>query len=387
MTDRKVAIQLISTGGVYGAERALLELAGYLSEQGWQSHVVALEGNGARELVERAAAEGIGGEAFVPTGRLGLLPMISKLRRLLRRYPGAIVHAHGYKADILLSWLGAARRHPRVSTCHNWVSDTRKLRLLEVLDKRSLRRFDRVVAVSGIIARELLASGVPAHKVSVIDNGISVPQADEAARVAVRAELGLAGDERLIVHLGRLARSKRIDLLLEAIAALPEAFRTHVLLAGEGEQGELLGTVARSLGLEQRVHFGGYRSDVGRLLAAADLMALSSEREGLPIVILEAMAMRCPIVATRVGAIANVLTDGEDAWIVPANDCAALRGALCEALARPELARARAQRAYTKYLRLYSRTSMGERYLQVYDDARACRRGLQRAGTSAIHSS
>lgn len=368
MPATRIAVQLISTGGVYGAEKALLELAGYLGDQGWQSHVVALEGRGAGPLVDEAVSRGLLAEAFVRSGRLRLLPMAVKLRRLLARYPGAIVHAHGYKADILLSWTRIPGRHGCLATCHNWISDTRKMKLFEALDKRALRHFDRVVAVSPPIARELLRAGVTAERVSVISNGIGIPHVPESAKASVRAEFGIPIGARLVIHVGRLARSKRIDLLLTAAARLPAVLQTHILLAGEGEQREALAELAARLGLGGRVHLCGYRSDVGRLLSAADLLALSSEREGLPIVILEAMAAGCPIVSTLVGAIPDVLTDGEDGWLVPANDRDALERAIGEALARPEEAKSRAANARARYLRCYSREAMGARYLQIYED-------------------
>jgi glycosyltransferase involved in cell wall biosynthesis len=377
MTTPKAAIQLISTGGVYGAERALLELAAYLSDHGWESHVVALEGRGAAELTKRAVAQGLYAQAFVPEGRLGLLPMASRLRRLLARYPHAVVHCHGYKADILVSWLGVHRRLACLATCHNWISETRKLALLEALDKRALRHFDHVVAVSSAIARELVDHGVSAQRVSVIDNGISVPYRDDGAKSGVRGEFDIPTDGKLIVQIGRLARSKRIDLLLGAVARLPENLQTHVLLVGEGDQGEALVSLSRQYRLEQRVHFCGYRNDIGRLLAAADLMVLSSEREGFPIVILEAMAMRCPIVATNVGSIPSVLSDGHDAWLVPANDLDALHRAVSDAFGRPMVAASRAANAYGRYVQLYSRESMGARYLQIYEEVWTRRRQAQ----------
>jgi glycosyltransferase involved in cell wall biosynthesis len=373
MKADKVALQLISTGGVYGAERVLLELTGYLRDQGWDSHIVALEGQGAGELVQRAESQGLPAEAFVSNGRLGLLPMAAKLRRLLGQYPRAIVHSHGYKPDILLSWLGVPRRLGCLATCHNWISDTRKLKLLEALDKRALRHFDHVVAVSADIARELVDKGVSVEKLSVIDNGISIPHAEDGARARLRAEFHIPIDGKLIVQIGRLARSKRIDLLLGAVSRLPDALQPHVLLAGEGDQREFLADLARRLGLERQVHFCGYRSDVGRLLVAADLMVLSSEREGLPVVMLEAMAMHCPIVATRVGSIPNVINDGCDAWVVPANDADALHRAIADALARPNVATCRAANAYDKFVRLYSRDSMGARYLEIYERSLATR--------------
>jgi glycosyltransferase involved in cell wall biosynthesis len=363
----RAAIQLVSTGGVYGAERALLELASYLKDRGWQSHVVALEGAGAAQLVNRAAALGLAAEAFVPGGRLALLPMMKRLRQLLSRYPHAIVHSHGYKPDILLSVLGARRQQPCLATCHNWISETLKMRLLEALDKRALRGFDHVVAVSGEVSQELITSGVPQEKVSLIKNGISAPSVAADARQRIRNEFDVPTSASLIVQIGRLARSKRNDLLLAAVASLPAGIEVHVLLVGEGDQAQSLIEHIRSKHLEQRVHFCGYRSDIAHILAAADLLALTSDKEGLPIVILEAMAMRCPIISTRVGEIPRVLRDAQDAWIVPPGDVGALTAAIRELLAHPEMAQARAANAHAEFVRHYSRDSMGARYLEIYD--------------------
>jgi glycosyltransferase involved in cell wall biosynthesis len=370
-SEHKVAIQLVSTGGYYGAERALVELATYLRDEGWDSHVVALEGHGASEVVRQAAQRGVPAEAFVPDGRLGLRPMLSKLRQLLGRYPGAVIHSHGYKPDILLALARVPRRFACLATCHNWISDTAKMRLLETLDKRALRHFDHVIAVSEEIANELIRSGVPRGAVSVIDNGIEALPGDPGARARIRAEFALSPDTKILLHLGRLARSKRIDLLFQAAAALPAGLRATLLLVGEGEEREHLAAQAGQLGLAASVRFCGYRKDVAQLLAAADVFVLSSEKEGLPISVLEAMATSCPIVATRVGAIPRVVEDGRDGWIVPAGDPGALQNALAEALANPELARTRANSALAKFRAHYSRDSMGKRYLEIYERARS----------------
>jgi glycosyltransferase involved in cell wall biosynthesis len=367
VTRARTAIQLVSTGGLYGAERALLELASYLKDQGWDSHVVALEGQGATSLVERARALGLAAEAFVPTGRLALLPMVKRLRQVLRQYPRAIVHSHGYKPDILLSVLGAPQTLGCLATCHNWISESPKMRLLEALDKRVLRGFDHVVAVSGEVSAQLITSGVPSQKVSLINNGISAPVVGYDAGQSVRSEFDIPMSAKLVVLIGRLARSKRIDLLLTAVSSLPPSMDVHVLVVGEGEQSQSLVELVRRQHLESRVHLCGYRSDIAQILVAADLLALTSEKEGLPIVILEAMAMRCPIVATRVGEIPQVLRDGRDAWVVPPNDVGAITVALWEALEHPELAKARAASAHAQFISYYSRDSMGARYAEVYD--------------------
>src|ERR1700683_4996602 len=140
--------------------------------------------------------------------------MLERTRRLLARYPRAVVHSHGYKPDILLALLRAPRRLACLSTCHSWYRETLQLRVLEAIDKRVLRRFDHVVAVSGEIYSDLAAHGIAPHRRTLISNGISVPHATQDARETVRRSLGLSQTVPVVAQIGRLARSKRNDLLI-----------------------------------------------------------------------------------------------------------------------------------------------------------------------------
>jgi glycosyltransferase involved in cell wall biosynthesis len=366
--DRPVAIQLISTGGFYGAERTLLELATFLRDQGWDSRIVVLEGNGAGEMTRRATDNGIACRAFVTTGRLGLLPMLRRLRATLAQESRAVIHSHGYKPDILLAALGVSRRLPCLATCHSWYSTTAKLKALEYLDKWAVRRFDYVVAVSDEIYRDLRASGAPDARLSRIDNAISIPALDTHEKNKIRAEWNVAPDEKLVVQIGRLAKSKRNALLLKAVADLPADIAPRVVFVGDGEERAALGAYARELKIDGRVIFAGYCRNAPAIMAAADVLAITSNQEGLPIVILEAMAVGCPIIATAVGAIPQVLSQ-ESAWIVPVDDDVALTRALREALGEKLLATAHAAVAKAIFLRSYERDVMGRRYLDLYERA------------------
>ncbi len=365
---RPVAIQLVSTGGFYGAERTLLELASYMRDQGWDSRIVALEGDGAGELMRRASEHGIAAEAYVTAGRLGLLPILRRLRATLARESRAVVHSHGYKPDVLLAALGIPRRLACFATCHSWYSETTKLKVFEYLDKRAVRRFDHVVAVSEEIYRDLRASGTPPDRLSKIDNGVSVPMPGAHTRDAIRSEWKLAPGEKLIVQIGRLAKSKRNASLIKAVANLPRDIAARLVFVGDGEERAALVEYARSVGIDGRVIFAGYRRDAAAIMAAADVLAITSNKEGLPIVVLEAMAVGCPIVATDVGAISQVLSP-DSAWIVPVDDDAALVRALLEILGKAATARARAAKAKSVFLRSYARDVMGRQYLDLYEQA------------------
>jgi glycosyltransferase involved in cell wall biosynthesis len=363
-----VAIQLVSTVGFYGAERILLELAIFLRDQGWDSRIVALEGDGAGELMRRAAEQGIACEAYVLAGRLELVPMLRRLRGMLAGESRAVVHSHGYKPDILLAALRVPRRLACFATCHSWYSHTKKDKALEYLDKWAVRRFDHVIAVSEEIYRDLRACGMPEGRLSRIDNGISVPLIDAHQRDEIRAEFNLAPGEKLIVQIGRLARSKRNALLLKAVAGLPSDIMARVVLVGDGEERAALAEYARTVGIDSRVIFAGYRRDAAAVIAAADVLAITSNKEGLPIVLLEAMALGCPIIATAVGAIPQVLSP-DSAWIVPVDDDAALISALQEALGETSPARARAAKAKSVFLERHARDVMGRQYLSLYERA------------------
>ena len=360
------AIQLVSTGGFYGAERTLLELATFLRDQGWDSRIVALEGDSA-DLMRCAAEQGIRGEAYVPAGRLSVVPMLRRLRAELAGESRTVVHSHGYKPDILLAALGVPRRLPCVATCHSWYSETVKLKTLEFLDKRAVRRFDHVVAVSEEICRDLRDSGTPVDRVCrrlTKRDQCSDARGEYAGRDP-REEWRVSPGDKLIVQIGRLARSKRNALLLKALLSLP---RVKVALVGDGEERAALVDYARSTGIADRVIFAGYRRDAAAIMAAADVLAITSNKEGLPVVILEAMAVGCPIVATAVGSIPEVLSS-QSAWVIPADNDAALVQALREALNEESTARTRAAEAKSIFLKSYARDVMGRRYLDLYEHA------------------
>lgn len=358
----RAAIQLVSSGGFYGAEAVLLGLAAHLRDRGWRSAVGVLKSPGAKGVAERAASEGL------PVFPLSGDPWGAwrGLRAVLARERFDLVHTHGYKTDVVAA-LPLPGHVRRVATCHGWLSDSLKLGAFERLDRLALRRFDHVVAVSAGVMRTLEASGIPADRRSLVNNGVRVRAVEPAARERVRAELLPPGAGRLAVRIGRLDGYKGNDILLEAMAFLPRNVDVRLAFVGEGEPLHRLHSKAARLGLADRVSFPGYREDVPEVLAAADLMVISSTSESLPMVMLEAMAAGLPIVSTSAGGIPSVLRDGETAWLVPPGDAIALMRALEAALADPGERARRARAARQDYASSYSREAMGLRYEAVYD--------------------
>jgi glycosyltransferase involved in cell wall biosynthesis len=262
----------------------------------------------------------------------------SALRRLVRQRGIGIVHSHDYKTDVLALLLARAEPVVPLATVHGWTGHSRRERWLYYpLDRRVLVRFPRLIAVSGTIRSELLRRGVRPERVTTVLNGID-PQAfrrDPAREPEVRAALGLAPDDVVLGAVGRLEPQKRFDRLLEVFSVLREKrhSRLRLLLVGEGSARAELEAAARRLGIEGDCQLLGHRADVADLHHAFDLFVQSSDYEGTPNVVLEAMALGTPVVATAAGGTAELIEDGVEGLIVPPGDPVRLREAIERALA------------------------------------------------------
>jgi glycosyltransferase involved in cell wall biosynthesis len=258
---------------------------------------------------------------------LDIAPRISPARDLLaaRRLAHVlpqfadIVHAHGARA----AWIAAlAHRHrpfPLVFTAHNLIGRDLSSRLgLPFIGFHCTR----VLAVSPAVADSLATCGIPRSKIEIIPNGIDLRHYDAALqnRAAARQSLGVSETAFVVASAARLSREKGLDILLQAAGQ-----RTGMtfLLAGDGP---LKAALARQA--PPNAKFLGRLTDVAPLFAAADVFAVPSRREGQGISALEAMASGIPLVATRVGGLADMLTDGETALLVPPEDPDALAATL-----------------------------------------------------------
>jgi glycosyltransferase involved in cell wall biosynthesis len=245
-----------------------------------------------------------------------------KLRRLVRERSIDIVHAHDYKTDVLAWLLGQCEPIVPLSTVHGWTGHSRRERWgYYPLDKRVLSRFPKLIAVSTDVRRELIRHGASPDRVVTVLNGIDhrAFRRDVSRERVARENLGLPTDRFVIGAVGRLEPQKRFDLLIDAFAAIRAAHPTAILvIAGDGSLRESLRAHAQARRLGDACRFLGHRSDVGALHHAFDLFVQSSDYEGTPNAVLEAMALCTPVVATDVGGTAEIARAGVDALIVPA---------------------------------------------------------------------
>lgn len=331
---RPVVCVLVKGLGIGGAEKLISEAARHWDRDAFDYRVAYLLPWKDQLVPDLASLD-------VPVVCLGtprgMTPMnFPRLRRLMTRWQVDLVHAHLPWAGVLARLCSGAR--PVVYTEHNLVWTYRPLTRLA--NRASYARNRAVTAVSGAVADSLVS--YPGPDPVVVPNGVTA-SAPPDARPRVRHELGLADDERLVVHVGNIRPGKGHADLVEAAAILtvqhPEV--RIVSIGGEKYPGDLdkLRVRVAEKGLEDRMLFLGRRSDALSFIAAADVYVNPAEFEGLPVTILEAMAMGRPVVATAVGGVSDVVEDGVTGLLVLPHSPPALAsavGGLVEDAARAE---------------------------------------------------
>lgn len=282
--------------------------------------------------------------------------------RLCEELRPDVVHTHGFRPDVVDGAVARAHGIAVVSTCHGFIDSNRRGRAYQWLQRRALRRFDAVIAVATPIAERLRAAGVASERIHLVPNGFA-PRRETVGRAEARRLLGLP-DGLTVGWVGRFSREKGPELALEALALLG---RPDVRLAmiGQGDDAATLHMHARALDVSTRVSWPGAVPEAGRLFAAFDAFLLSSRTEGTPIALLEAMAARVPIVATRVGGVPSIVDD-TCAMLVPSGDAQGMARALAAVLDGSSEARTRADTAHARLLEQFAMEHWLERHDAIY---------------------
>jgi glycosyltransferase involved in cell wall biosynthesis len=295
-----------------------------------------------------------------------------RLREIARSKRIRIVHAHDYKTNLLALLLARAEGLIPIATVHGWSGHTwREQYFYYPADRRLLKRYPRVIAVSSDIREMLVAAGAVRERVSVVLNGIdhrAFTRRTEAVPVA-RARFEIPEQTVVIGSVGRLEREKNFALLISAFARLARDFPGAILvIAGEGSLRSDLQSLATSLGISDRCRLLGHQNDIHLLHHALDLFVQSSDNEGTPNSILEAMALETPIVATDVGGTRELVRANRDALLVRRRDEEGLSRAMIESLAHPDAARARTAAARARVEQDLSFDARMQRIETIYDE-------------------
>lgn len=256
--------------------------------------------------------------------------LIVRTARLVKALEVDIVHAHEVKSDVI-AWLASALHDvPIVTTLHGWIGNTPRQRAFIALDKRIVRRFDMVLAVSARIRQDLLDAGVPDNRIRLMHNAIVMDRYVRTGQTGLLASLlGQIVPGPILACVGRLSEEKGHADFIEALGLVAQhGHRVSAVLAGDGPERPRLEARIAALGLKDSVFLPGYIDRPQRVLEETDLMVLPSHTEGLPNAALEALAMDVPVLATRVGGTPEVIEDGVTGRLVPPHDPAAMATAI-----------------------------------------------------------
>lgn len=346
-------VHVVSSLQVGGLEHFVIRMAAGQIAAGHHVSILALRSGG--PLARTAAEHGVPIRQLTASGRLGRV--LQAVVAFAATRP-EIVHGHNAttiqysliarrctRAKIVLTAHGRGKSDHRAPTSAEW------------------RGLDAVAAVSEAVADEVRALVLPA-RLSVIRNGIE-PGAPTKSRAEVRAELGM-NDTPAAIIVARIDHLKGHRTLLEAWSRLPLP-RPILLIVGDGAERGAMEALSADLQLQQCVRFLGFRSDVADLLAAVDLFLLPSLTEGLPLSILEAMSHGLPIVATRVGGIPELVTDGVHGALVPPEDAAPLAAAVARLMADSALRTACGEAGRQHVAANFSFAQMLNRYNALYE--------------------
>lgn len=277
-----------------------------------------------------------------------------KLYRLIRRERPHIVDTHTAKAGFLSRIAARLAGVPVVvHTYHGHVlrgyySPLKSL-LLRLMERALARITDRIIAVSEGVKRELVEYRIaPAEKITVMPLGFDLTPFLEctAHRGRFRSELGLHNGARLVGIVGRIFPIKNHRLFLEAAARVAaEEPDARFIIVGDGILHPEMEQYASALGISDRVIFTGWRRDLPNIYADLDVLVISSNNEGTPVSAIEAMASGCPVVATRVGGVPDLIAEGETGYLVPPGSADELATAILRLLQNPKAASCMGQAA------------------------------------------
>jgi glycosyltransferase involved in cell wall biosynthesis len=361
-------MHFIESGGLYGAESVIMNLSREMRADGRFEPVIGCIVQRAEErvaLAELADNSAIEAHRLLLANRLVWL-QLPRIARRLRELKIDILHCHGYKPAVYAYVIARLTGIRILTTCHLWYFDPDaplKMRMMVGLEKLLYRRWPLVIAVSDKIRDILLANGVRPERVRVIPNGIPIGE------YSANLPQSTAGPRPLhVLNVARLTQQKAQSDLVTAAALVRRERDVRFTIVGDGELREQLARQIASQSLGDCVELAGFRPDVSRALLDADVFALPSHDEGMPISLLEAVAAGVPVIATAVGDVPKLIRHEDTGLIVAAGDPGGLARAILQVAADRDAAMARAERARRVLIAGYSSGAMFSGYARAYQE-------------------
>jgi glycosyltransferase involved in cell wall biosynthesis len=371
----KNVFQLHSSSGLYGAESVIFNICKAIPSYGYNPIIGTIETdeNNLSEFAKVAAKKDL--EISIFTTKNKFSPgVILKLLRLVKEKQIKLIHTHYSKATIQGFFASKIARIPLIETNHLFppmpLSD-RKLQRHAKIGAFFLRYADKTIAVSHKIKQSLIDCKVPENKINVIENGIDIGAClamKSNARLSARKELGIRQDQFVIGGVGRLTEQKGFEYLIKAgVQVCSKHPNIRFIIAGDGPLKEQFNKSIGQLKLEDSFYLLGFRKDILRIISAMDIFVMPSIDEGLPMAMLEAMAIGVPVIVTAVGEIPRVIKSDENGILIKPKDSKELAEKIIF-LIENETKREKMTDTALKTVRSkYSNDQMSKSYAHTYD--------------------
>ena len=329
-------LYIITSSGIGGAERILYYTATGLDYNKYDISVCSLKKMG--EIARALEKQGIAVYCLHMGDRESFWGWLSSIIALIRLFPylirirPTIIHSFLFRANILARIAGYLTGIPIIISSTRVMGGEKKY--FHYVEMITSFMVDHYVAVSESVQRYIIdKSKISAEKISVIYNGVNIKSQDNSCEQNPKMPFKIEDKDRILMTVGRLHKQKGHCYLIQAVSKVRKEFpNVKLLVAGEGEEENNLKKLVKSLDLTNEVIFAGLSSDIEGILSMAELFILPSLWEGLPNVLLEAMAAGKPVVATKVGGISEIVVPGETGMLIPPRDTDALAIAIIDLL-------------------------------------------------------
>lgn len=364
---RHHVIHVRDSNGIFGGERVILGLGKTLDRSRFDVSLLCMRRGNVRSdpLIREAEKQGIRVFPLDVRSRFDM-SAIRAMRRIFVDNKIDLFHSHDFKSDFYA--LAASRKLGirRVATAHGSTRDSLMKRAYLFLDERIVFRFfTHIIAVSEELVEQLKGKGLGANRVSLVENGLDLDSLYSGEPLDL--QLPIPAGSRVFSVVGRLFPDKGHRIFIEAFARLRNDYPEAIgLIVGDGPERESIERQVRALGIEKRVLLLGVRSDMGNIYRHSDFLIIPSLREGLPYVLLEAMAMKVPVLATRVGQIPKLVEESKIGCLVPPGDAAALSQGMRQLLEMGREVDTWAEKARLLVEKKYSVESMTRQVEQIY---------------------
>jgi glycosyltransferase involved in cell wall biosynthesis len=369
MSTKIRVLECIRQGQIGGGESHLLSLVENLDRSRFEPVVLSFTDG---PMIERLKAMGVPAHVIY-TEKPFDVSKWKAVKQFIREQKVDLVHAHGTRAASNVLWTCRRMKLPVIYTVHGWSFHqdqkpmVRRLRILG--EKYITRRSNLNISVSAS-NQQSGKNYIPSFKSIVINNGIDPKKFDPKKQFRdIRSELNIPKDEVLVLFIARFTSHKQPLSLIRAFAqALPSNPKMHLLLTGDGDQKEEAVTLIKELGLEHKITLQPFRQDVPDVLASADIFVLPSLWEGLPIGLLEAMAMGKAIIASNVDGTSEIIRHNHNGLLVEtANLVSNLSSALVQLSHDENLRHQFSRKAIETVMEKYNAEDMTRKIEEVYE--------------------